>query len=81
MSYLDIVIDSLADGKYHTFEDIVSRQTKFNENQIEAILAFLERFSLVKRLRRTWSMRTRKVMLLPEMLNFLRQLKELEAAK
>jgi hypothetical protein len=81
MSYFDIVLDTLADGKYHTFEDIVSRQTKFNENQIEAILAFLERFSLVKRLRRTWSMRTRKVMLLPEMLNFLRQLKELEACK
>ena len=77
----DFLLDILQDGKYHTFEDIFARQTQLNENQLEALLAFLDQYSLAKRLRKTWSMRTRMIKLQPEMVNFLRRLKELEACK
>jgi DNA-binding IclR family transcriptional regulator len=81
MSCFDFVLDTLADSKYHTFEDIFSRQTKLNENQLEYVLAFLDRYGFIRRLRKTWSMRTRMVKLQPEMTNFLNRLKELETCK
>lgn len=80
-SGFDIVLDLLSDGKYHSFDDIMNRQTMLNENQLEAILAFFEDHEFVRRLRKGWSTRTRKVMLTPAMLMFLERLKELEVCK
>jgi len=77
----DFILDLLNDGKYHTFEDIFSRQTMLNETQLEGVLIFLSKFGFVKRLRHSWTTRTWKVVLQPEVVNFLRELKELEACK
>ena len=75
----DEVLDVLSDGKFHAFEDIQFKAARnLNETQVEAVLSFLERYGFVKRQRRTWSVRTREAKLQPEMLNFLKRIKELE---
>lgn len=79
MRVFDDIIEACQDGKYHDIEEIQSRVAgNLNENQLEATLGALDRAGFIKRQRRTWSTRTRQVKLTPEMLNFLKRIKELE---
>jgi len=77
---LGVIIDVLADGKYHTFTDIITelRQNGINENQAEAALDFLAQAGFVKLLRRRWIRRPWKAQLTTQMLIFLKRLDELE---
>jgi len=79
LSVFDEVLETLYDGEYHTFEDIQLKAARnLNETQVEAVVSFLEHYGFVKRQRKPWSTRTNKAKLTPEMLNFLRRIKELE---
>lgn len=77
MQIFDDILEILSDGHYHAFEELQTRLTGRNENQIELALSFLETYSFVKRLRKRWSTRTRRVQLTEPMLRFVKRFKEL----
>jgi len=77
----DEVFSVLSDGKYHSFEEISPKIRHLNQNQLEAVLSFLNRYSLITRKRRVWSTRTQGAKLTPEIFNFLNRVKELEKSE
>lgn len=78
VSVFDDVLEVLKDGKYHSFEELWEKVKTLNENQLELILGFLLEYDLIKRQRKTWSLRTRQAKLNPILENFLKRLAELE---
>jgi DNA-binding IclR family transcriptional regulator len=76
MRVFDNILDTLADGEFHSFSDI-KLHTDLNENQVEAVLGFLQEYGLVKCLRELGTLtRLRKVKLTTTMLMFLQRLKQ-----
>jgi len=73
----DDILDALSSGEYVTF-DTIRLKSRLNEEQVEAVLSFLEYYGFVRRQRKMWSTRTQRAKLTPGMLNFLRYIKELE---
>jgi len=85
------LIDLLRDGRYRFFSEIMTQlkslhasdsltETRHkNEEAVKCVIAFLEKFGFVERLkqRRTLS-RTWKVRLTPSMLQFLNEIEDLE---
>jgi hypothetical protein len=74
----DDILNTLKDGKYHTFEELqFAVGAKLDDEQIEVVLAFLEKYDFVSRMRKPWSTLTRKVALKPVLFEFLKKLKAL----
>jgi len=74
----DDILNTLKDGKYHTFNELqIAVRAKLDDEQIEVVLAFLEKYDFVSRMRKPWSTLTRKVALKPALFEFLKKLEAL----
>ena len=86
MRVFDDIVDALSDGKYHTFEDIQltlkyaqpKATHNLDETQIELVLSILSTAGFIRRLHKPYSSRTWKARLEPQMLDFLKRIKDRE---
>lgn len=79
---VDDILETLADGKYHTFEQISFGCRHLNNNQVEAILSFLDGYGFIIRRRQPGTLtKTRVAKLDPAFRTFLQRVQELENTK
>lgn len=79
-SVFDEILDTLKDGKWHSFHEILTGCRHSNQNQLEAVLSLLaESGFLHRKMRYLGSTRTARAKLSEPMLRFLNRLNELKS--